>query len=778
MFALLVANTINAQDLIKGRVSDASGNPIPYANIQVLNSIIGTATNKDGNFEIQLPASARILKISAIGYATRTHTIGGETNLAIVLIDAAEQLNDVVVTAQKREEKLVEIPISVSSLNAEKVTDTRTWGLSGLTALVPNYLYQEAGVGFQAIQSIRGIQVFSENPAVGTYVDDVNSLDILANGFALNDIERIEVLRGPQGTLFGRNTMGGVINITTKQPTAKTSGFVEIGAGNLNLQRHSFAIKTPLSKHLFFGVNGLYQDREGFWENDASLALEPDPTLDGKTVGDERNLYGNFYLKWLPSERFWTTLNVKIQQDRSDASGFFVSQPNETVAFENPDKIYLSRIGQHERTIVNSSLSLKYMANKVNLTAISTYQRIGLSFQDIDFPGFYHSFFDDEIGEKLPPQEVFSQEFRAQSANDGKLQYTAGAYGFTQVGYEPTTNLAFETGPESYAVFRNRSDNRGIALFGEVRYAFTKVLELTAGLRYDDERREARFNGFGDAVFENGMVVNNVPDTTLIGNYNALSPKLALSYLIGKNSSVYGSYNRGFRAGGINAQRLPDRVAQTFNPEFSNNYEIGYKIAKKRWSLRSSFFYIDWTDIQFFNLVAPFTFARENVGSASSLGLELEIAAVPLKGLQLDASVGLTETEYRDFELIRVDFTTGEESVTQISGNSLSNAPGHTLFLGAQFTQPLSKEFTLVTRGEFRNIGRFYTDIQNDLEQPAYSLVNARLGVTFKKYSLFLWGQNLTDTTYLSFGAPDTSFSRTTRSAAPATYGLTLTANF
>ena len=135
------------------------------------------------------------------------------------LSQSAETLSEVIVTANKREEIISKVATSVTSLSAKKLEDTRTWGLGGLTALVPNYTYQELGVPFQQVQSIRGIQVFSENPAVSTYIDDVNNIDILANGFAFTDIERVEVLRGPQGTLFGRNAMGGVINIITKKPS-------------------------------------------------------------------------------------------------------------------------------------------------------------------------------------------------------------------------------------------------------------------------------------------------------------------------------------------------------------------------------------------------------------------------------------------------------------------------------------------------------------------------------------------------------------------------------
>ncbi|UII74501.1 TonB-dependent receptor [Flagellimonas sp. HMM57] len=788
VFAIMIGT---AQTAIKGTVKDSQGNPVPLANIKVLNSDLGTATDKDGIFSLELAASSNTLIVSAIGYATQYLVIEEESEINIMLLEATTVLGDVVVSARKREETLVSSPISVSFLNSKAIEDTQTRDLGGLTAIVPNYLYQEAGVPFQAIQSIRGIQVFSENPAVATYIDDVNQLDILANGFALTDIERIEVLRGPQGTLFGRNAMGGVINIVTKQPGNKTEGFGEIGFGNLNLQRHSFGLRTPLiANKLFFGFTGLFQDRNGYWENDASLASVPNPSLDGETVGDYRNLYGNLSLKWLASKRLTFSLNVKSQKDWSNASGFFVSQPNEEIAFENPDKIYLSRLGSHNRNIVNTALVAKYFGRNHTLSSITTYQNIVLAFEDIDFPGFFHSFVDGEIGEKLPPQEVWSQEFRINSIEtDSNWQYTGGLFGFTQNAFEPSTNIAneltdteadfFQLPRGTNLISKNEGFNRGLAVFGEFSVKLNEQLEFTGGLRYDYEEREATFNS--NIIFLNGDFIEPNPEITEKGDYSAISPKAAISFTPNENSNIYASYTRGFRAGGINAQRLPEGIDQTFDPEYSNNFELGYKVSSpdNRFRLGAAAFYIDWTDIQFFNLIAPSTFARENVGDARSMGLELETSYIPVNGLQLDASFGYTKTEYQGFLLRRTDPENQEEVLTDISGNSLGNTPEYTFFLGTQYTASLSKGLKGTLRGEVRSLGNYYTDIQNTLEQPSYTLLNARATLEFKNYTLAFWGQNLTDKTYLAFGNADTSFgSRNVRTAAPLTFGSTLTYRF
>ncbi|MEM1134597.1 MAG: TonB-dependent receptor [Bacteroidota bacterium] len=775
--------------LIQGYVKSENGDNIFLANIAILNTNLGTVTDQSGKFELPLREGTYKVTISAIGYATKVQTIStDETGLVIFLKEEAQALNEVVVTAQKNEQTIIETPLAITSLSAKKIQDTRTWNLSGLTALVPNYLYQELGVGFQQIQSIRGVQVFSENLAVATYIDGVNQLDILANGFQLTDVERIEVLRGPQGTLFGRNALGGVVNIITKEPTNETKGFAEIGVGNLGLQRHSLSVKTPIIKEkLFLGVSGLYQSREGYWENDTTGTSSTDGSIVGETVGDEESLYGNLYLKWLPSTNFSAKLNIKAQRDWSNASGFFVSQPNETIAFENPDKIYLGRIGSHERNIVNTALSLKYYAPTFTFTSISALQTIGLAFEDISFSdgSIFHSFRDKTIGEKLPPQRVWSQEIRVNSIEGSKVQYTAGVYGFLQRSFEPSTNLVQELTPNTFGIFRNEGKNYGIAAFGQLTYSFTDKLAVTAGLRYDYENREAIFNGsefnfetfeiIYDRRFDNGEVIINRQDITLDGNYSALSPKLVIVYTPSVFSNLYASYTRGFRAGGINAQRLPQGIEQTFDPEYSDNYELGYKLhsSDNKLSISTTAFLIQWQGLQFFNLVAPpFTFARENVGDARSWGIEIQSFFIPERNLLFDLSFGLNETEYENFILKRSD----EER--DISGNSLSNAPSSTFMLGVQYQIDIVNKLKATVRTEARQIGEFFTDIQNDLRQPTYTLINARLALNYDRYELTFWGQNLTDERYLAFGSADISFSRSVRTASPLTYGMSLSVGF
>lgn len=696
-----------------------------------------------------------------------------------------------VVTANKREEDILKVATAITSLSAKKIEDNRIWSLGDLAAIVPNYAYQELGVAYQQIQSIRGIQAFSENPAVATYVDDVNNLDILANGSMFTDIERIEVLRGPQGTLFGRNAMGGVVNIITKKPTNKTSSFIEAGAGNLGLQRYSAGVKTPIVKDkLFFGLTAGFQTKDGYFVNDTTGTSTTDGSANGKTLGGEKNVYGNLFLKWLPTTRFMLTLNVKGQKDWSNNSSYMVSQADASVGFAHPNKLNLGRVGQDRRNILTNSLVAKYDGAHFTVTSVSAYQAIRMGYKDIYFPGYYSSFYDKKVGELLPPQQVYSQEIRISAIDDRRLQYTAGVYAFLQKSYPgdnvyelPAEDAAtYGVSSGSYIVSRNEGKNYGFAGFGEANYNLTSKWVATLGLRYDYEHRQSTFNGFGDAVLTDGQVTNLVADTTATGTYTAFSPKVAVRYTVNEHASAYATYNRGFRSGGINAQRFTTSTTmkQTYDPEYSDNFEVGYKtsLAQNRVSLAASAFLIQWRDMQLSNIVAAYTYALENVGNAQSKGIELEVSAIPVKALQLDASLGINKTKYEDFTLVRVDYTTGVESNTEVAGNTLSNTPSHTLYVAAQYALNLTRTVKAVLHADVRNVGGYYADMQNTVKQPAYTLLNTRIGFMYQHYSAFFWGQNLTHERYMLYGSADSTYGTNVIMSGPATYGITLSAKF
>ena len=257
---------------LKGKVTDIKNQPIADAFVHVLNTNTETYTDAQGNFLFRnLSLGKYLISISAIGYASsETETLLNEKTkeINIQLENASIQLDEVVVSAEKKEEALLHIPASITAISSGQVQEYRLWDTKDLTAIVPNLFSNNSGDD-RNVTSIRGIVNTSYDPAVATYIDGVNQFSLDTYIGTLDDVERIEILRGPQSTLYGRNAMGGVINIVTKQPTNITRGYIGMDFGNYGQQRYNAGIRFPLVKNkLFFGASAMLNKRNGFYTND------------------------------------------------------------------------------------------------------------------------------------------------------------------------------------------------------------------------------------------------------------------------------------------------------------------------------------------------------------------------------------------------------------------------------------------------------------------------------------------------------------------------------
>lgn len=772
---------------IIGFVKSEDGEPIEYAHVAVLNTSKGAIADSTGYFNITLSNGVYQLSVNCLGYSNTIKEVvvadDKTTTVTVVLKENLEALDEIVVTASKDEENIVMSNMSISSLSAEKIQDTRTWNLSNLTGIIPNYQYADVGVGYQQQISLRGVSVFSNNPAVATYVDGVNALDISANGLQFADIERIEVLRGPQGTLYGRNAMGGVINIITKKPSNKRSGFFEASAGNQGLQRYAFGVRTPVIKDkLFVGLSGQFQRQYGFYTTDTTESFTffgttyTGPTQRGVRVGDADSYYGNLFVKWLPTKNVDITFNLKAQEDRSiGPSSYFQAAVSDSFALKNPYKFTINRFGSDKRQILNSSVALKYYHSKFTLTSITAYQYILQYYDNIDadywsFDVAYSASFHNKTGDAMP-QGVISQELRFSSpANNRKFKWTAGTYIFSQkYDYRTATvyaqPLAALFGYSGTDVNQNDQNNSGIAFFGQGTYHLTRRLDITGGLRFDYENRKSTIASFN--IDGNDNRTYSRIDTTRQKSFTALSPKAVISYHIRENQNIYVSYTRGFRAGGINAT-TKFQGYETYNPEHSDNYELGYKYASnnKKIFFTSTLFYINWKDLQLDYRPDGVTYITANIGDVHSKGVEVEVAVKPVRNLQIDYSLGLNDATYYNFEYLGKD----------ISGNRTIMAPRSTMFLAAQYTIPVSKNIKTIIRGEWRRIGEQYFDLENKIRQPNYNLFNTRIGFSYKQANLAFWVQNIFDKTYLTYAFP--AVFRYSLLNRPRSFGVTLTFNF
>lgn len=779
LFCLLVSFVLfaSAQQSValKGKVINSAGEAISNATIQLLNTNFFTTSDNNGDFSFQNIAIGKyVIKINAMGYSSfsRKVIIQNQTEKLIVFKLSAygNELDEVTVSAQKTDANPQDLPLSISALSDKQVTEYKIWDIKDITAIVPN-LYAANPGDNRNVTSIRGITSTSYDPAIAVYIDGVNQFGLDTYISQLQDIERIEVLRGPQGTLYGRNAMGGVINIITKQPSNLSDGFVEVGIANYNQQRINAGLKFPIVKNkLFFGLNGLYTKRKGFYTN----------TFNNSNFDKQHSSVGNYYLKFLPSNKLSVTLNTKYVNNSNDGAFPLASSIND--ALDNPYSLNQNNIAEMVDKTFNASLSLNYNAAKFNVVSQTAYQsnyRVYKSPIDADFSPIDGYSIINNYGRDWNNVNVLSQELRFSSSatSTSNSKWIAGTYLFhqdnpvkqgTHIGNDgnllgaPQSNITY--------INTNTGKGNGVALFGQGTYALNKKLDLIFGLRYDYETKKLAVKGEEQPDGSNSTT--SFPQTTASANFNAFSPKAGLQYKTSENSNLFATYNRGFRTGGISQLSGDPREALlTYQPELSDNFEIGSKniFFENRLKLNISAFFTSINNAQVPTLLLPDAITvTKNAGKLNSKGIELQMDIIPIKNLELNYNFGFTDAKYKQLDL-------PDNGATQtFKNNKQIFTPTVTSMLATQYNYYVNKNVRTFARMEWRYLGEQYFDLANNLKQNPYHLFNARLGIAAKNTELTLWAENITNKTYVdyaySFGAAHLG--------TPRTYGLLLRTNF
>lgn len=768
--------TTFSQVTISGQISDTKSHHLPGISIHVLNTNHGSVSNGEGNYVLAKVLPGRyIILFSSVGYVSKTEEINvgkNDLNINAKLEETGKSLDEVLVTAQKKEDLLQQIPLSITSISAKRISESRIWDSKDITAIVPN-LYSADPGDKRNVTSIRGITSSSYDPAVATYIDGVNQFSLDTYISPLFDVERIEVLRGPQGSLYGRNAMGGVINIITRQPTNKTDVFAEISLGNYRLQRYSAGIKTPVIKDkLFFGAAGLYDAISGFYTNE----------FNNSKYDEQHSIVGNYYLKYIANEKLAITLNAKHNNNRNTGPFPLVFGVEE--AFDNPYKLNQNALTKIIDNTFNTSLSLNYTGSSFNLQSQTSYQTNYRYYNkpiDADFSPIDGITLINDYGKDWNNVKVITQEFKISNAarSVSLLKWTAGTYFFyqqsptrvnTHFGDEGTLAGA----PDNNFSLINTSKGKGygIAVYGQASYSVTKKLNITGGLRYDNEYKKLSILGEYQKDPDPAFPLRS--DTSAHANFNAVTPKLGLDYNLDPNHLLFASYSRGFRAGGLTPLSSdPSQPALfPYKPEYSNNIEAGIKNSffSNKVFFNVSAFYTAVTNAQVPTLVLPDAVTiTKNTGVLHSKGIEAELTAAPAEGLEISYNAGYTNARYKNLKLAQ------NGDVINLEGRRPVFTPDYTSLLAIQYNYSLENKagIKIIFRSELKSIGTQFFDLANTLQQKPYSLVNASAGITVKKYQLIFWLANLTGKKYISyaydFGA--------VHLGNPATYGVTFRIN-
>ncbi len=762
---------------ISGQVTDSRSNSIPNVSVYILNTDYATITDKDGKFYFSNVRSGKyLLSISAVGYATvYKEATTSDKSIGITLQESALQMDEVIVSAQKREELLQKLPFSISALSSSKVQEYRLWYNKELATIIPNLNAANPGDG-RNVTSIRGIATTSYDPAVATYIDGVNQFNLDTYIPQLFDVERIEVLRGPQGSLYGRNAMGGVINIITKKPGNQPNGFAEINVGNFGQQRYAAAIRTPIIKNkLFVGAAAMYNRLNGYYTNE----------FNNTDFDRQRSIAGNYYLKYLASQQWAITLNVKHLSNRNNGPFSLVNGMDE--AFANPYKLNQNATTEMVDNTFNSSLVVNYSGTALNFTSQTAWQTNYRYYKtpiDGDFSPIDGITIINNYGKDWNNVKALTQEFRFTSpaSLSSKWDWTSGIYLFYQLtpnkqathfGNDadliglPDKNFGVITTSEGKAF--------GTAIYGQATYHVNDKLELIAGARYDYEHKKQSVLGQYQQDPDPQPVFDIRPDTSASAGFNAFSPKLSAAYHLTPHNTLFLTYSRGYRAGGFTQLSSDPSQPPLYNykPEYSNNYEAGIKnnFLNNRVRLNIAVFYTTINDAQVPTLVLPDAVViTKNAGKLHSKGAEGELAAAPIKNLEIIYNFGYTDARFKTLKLPQ----NGTE--VDLEGNRQVYTPVMTSALAIQYGYDLGtkQELRAVARIEWNCTGKQYFDLANTISQDGYSLFNTRFGLAAKNFEIMFWGRNLGGKKYIAyaydFGA--------VHLGDPKTYGITLRGKF
>ena len=719
-------------------------------------------------------------------------------------------IEEIVVTAQRRERPLQDVPIAVTVFDNSEIESLKLTNIAGVARYTPNVVWDQSFLGagnFSAI-FIRGVgqsaSFFegSADPAVGVYLDGVYIGRAVGSVLGIHDVDQVEVLRGPQGTLFGRNTTGGAVTVKTLQPGPDFSGWGEVTAGSDNRLDARGIINVPITDNVFTRLSASSLNQDGYGTSLQTGAEFGDINIDSARAA----------LRWLPSDDLDVSLSYDWSRTRQNAPvltlvfvdpdpmslagayNFFVAPTNSVEGFGDgipyddrfltPSEFTNFATGQTLTNVDTDGLTalVEWRAGDVTLKSITGYRSLeSLWGSDSDLSPL--TIIESTVG---VDQDQFSQEFTLQGAS-GHLAWLAGLYYFeedvvsednlvlivpdvAEVPVDPVfgvPNPLFGV-PLGNAGAGPGSSAESFAAFFHLDYALSDRLSAFAGLRYTDEKKTATDNS--------GIVANGQTSES----FNNLSPTVGVQYSVDPGLQFYASVSKGFKSGGFNTIVLiPRNDFLPFKPEEITAFELGVKMLRDRFSLAAATFHYDYTDIQFpvFNDVAP---EFRNAAEAEMQGADVEIVMAPTSAISIHAGIS-----YLDARYTRLDENDLAGLVAPISiDNELPNAPEWTANLSIRWSTDVGQFGRLTLRGDYSWRDDMYKDAINtpEVKQSAQGLLYA--AVSFEssdaRWILSLFGDNLTDERYIVAGGsnkPDFGLAYATY-ARPRTWGLSARYNF
>lgn len=645
-------------------------------------------------------------------------------------------LTPLIVTADRREQEAFDVPTSIQSFDRETIVHGLYENTDELIRAVPNahISQQRAGTG-ETNFSIRGVGTTTVNvdQTIGFYVDNVPVTSVSEFGLEYFDIDSIEVLRGPQGTLYGRNALGGVIHIKTAQPEHEQKAKLTTSYGSDNEKRFSVMANTPISDKVLGRFNFLHASRD---ERIRS-------SVDGLDDIDDLHLNAaRAKILFLPNDRLRLLVSADILDSKqSTGTGDFLTATEQGVNTLRPAVI--------EKKNNGISLEGQYQFENmklVSLTSLRHHDQLGQGSrpetENYNPQIAPTAVFNNDFTAALD-QTTITQEFRLESTDDQPLSWIAGI--FLQRNdadrISDIINLPTNLYERSFADTKDRS----IALFTDATYEVDTKFSITAGIRASWDKKELDYRHEGSFLPVIGF--SFAPNQTLkqTQSFNDVSPRLVFEYKLTPDINIYTKASRGYKTGGFNTEFVALGTS-SYDKESIWSYEAGIKsrLLDGRLEMDLNIFHMDWSDQQvliFANGISQVS----NVEKSESKGMEFQVRARPIENLFLSASLGYVDAKFTD-----------TPSSLNVDGNQQPNTPDWSASITGQIEQQLFTNTLGFIRVDVSYLSSFYWDVQNTLEEPNHTFVNLSTGIETDDYELTIFAKNLSDEEYRVFALSGT----------------------
>lgn len=597
---------------------------------------------------------------------------------------------------------------------------------------------------------IRGIGSKINSPSVGLYVDGVPYFEKACFDFDFSNIESIEVLRGPQGTLYGRNTMGGIINIITKSPETNSENTIIINAGDYNYRKFGASTYNKINNSIAYSFAANYNKKGGFHFNEGT-----------KEYADKIDSY-DFSSKVIinSTENFKTSLNINYQGSKQ---GGYPYGSYDVMTREVADVNY-NKYSSYNRDMIAASILNEYKSDKIVFTSSTSYnyydsrQAIDQDFSPIDLYFVNHKEY----------QNMIAQEFTLKNNNDSAYKWIIGAFGFYQsllsksdVEYGMPAIMGMIkrnpmlAGTTSYLYDKTYDiPTTGAALFHQSTVNFGKF-SISAGIRldYEHSKLDYSYNTNINSIYKN--------KEKLKGNLEFIEivPKLSAKYHFTEKNFIYTTVAKGYKSGGFNISfEVLDNMS--FDPEYSWNYEAGIKshLFNNRLTMNIAAFYIDWKNQQISQTI-PSGQGRiqVNAGKSRSKGIEFESSLLITDNLEINTSYGYTDAkfvEYKDVKTTINKITNKPEKTTFIYDNNyIPYIPKQTISAGISYKHDLKSNIIDAVKFNaiYKAFDDHYWDEANNVKQPFYFTTDAKISFIKNNFTFDIWGKNITNSKYIAY---------------------------